>query len=68
MVRSDLKGATMARQREVADGAGVPWSTLRKIIDGDTQSPQYDTIKALWAWYEANPPKPKAAAEAASSQ
>lgn len=51
-VRADLKEANMARQYEVADASGVPWSTLRKIIDGDTENPRYDTIKRLLAYYE----------------
>lgn len=55
-VRADLKGATMERQRAVADGAGVPWSTLRKIVDGATDNPRYDTVKSLADWYERNPP------------
>lgn len=56
VVRTDLKNATMERQKEVADGAGVPWSTLRKIVDKDTESPRYDTVKRLVAYYAANPP------------
>lgn len=57
MTRADLKGAPVARMQEVADGSGVPYSTLRKIVDGRTQSPQYDTIKALAKWYTENPIK-----------
>ena len=51
LVRTDLKDATLARQNEVAKAAGVPWSTLRKIIDGDTQNPRYDTVERLRAHY-----------------
>ena len=60
-IRSDLKGATMERQRQVADGAGVPWSTLRKIVDGDTDSPRYDTVKRLAEYYDRHPPAPPSA-------
>lgn len=51
-IRADLKGATLARQQEVADAAGVPWATLRKIVDGDTENPRYDTVERLRAYYE----------------
>ena len=54
-VRSDLKGASLARQNEVADAAGVPWSTLRKIVDGDTENPRYDTVERLRAYYARQP-------------
>lgn len=56
VVRGDLKEATIERQKEVADGAGVPWSTLRKIVDGDTTNPRYDTVRALVDYYVRNPP------------
>lgn len=56
MVRADLKGASMERQRTVAEGAGVPWSTLRKIVDSDTENPRYATVQLLAAYYERNPP------------
>lgn len=66
VVRADLKGATMERQREVAEATGIPWSTLRKIVDEDTESPRYDTVKRLVAYYEQREASaPPAAQEAA---
>jgi len=62
IVRADLKGATLARQHEVAEGSGVPWGTLRKIVDGDTQNPLYETVRALAAYYQKHPPRPSDAA------
>ena len=56
LVRGDLKGATLERQKAVAEAAGVPWSTLRKIVDRDTPNPRYDTVQRLVAYYAANPP------------
>lgn len=56
IVRADLKGASMERQKAVAEGAGVPWSTLRKIVDSDTENPRYITVQLLAAYYERNPP------------
>lgn len=56
-VRADLKGASIARQEEVARAAGVPWATLRKIIDGATENPRYATVERLRAYYTpAAPP------------
>lgn len=52
-VRTDLTGATLERQREVAAAAGVPWSTLRKIVDRATENPRYDTVERLRAYYQA---------------
>lgn len=63
VVRSDLKDATMERQHAVAVGSGVPWSTLRKIVDGDTTNPRYDTVRALVDYYARNPPSANAAAD-----
>lgn len=51
IVRTDLKGAGLARQNQVAAACGVPWSTLRKIIDGDTANPRYETVEKLRAYY-----------------
>jgi predicted transcriptional regulator len=51
MVRADLKGASLAKQNAVADACGVPWSTLRKIVDGDTDEPKYSTVEKLRAYY-----------------
>jgi hypothetical protein len=67
-VRSDLKGATMARQRQVADESGVPWPTLRKIVDGDTANPQWDTVKKLSTYYANNPPATRPAPDDAPKQ
>lgn len=50
-VRADLKGASVKRQREVATAAGVPWSTLRKIVDRRTPNPLYDTVERLRVYY-----------------
>ena len=63
LIRADLKGATLERQHAVADGAGVPWSTLRKIVDEATANPRYDTVERLRSWYERNPPAPTPTAE-----
>lgn len=51
IVRADLKGATLARQNEVARSCGMPWSTLRKIVDGRTKNPRYNNVEALRAYY-----------------
>lgn len=53
-VRADLKEATLARQHEVAVATGIPWSTLRKIVDGDTENPRYDTVERLRKHYANN--------------
>ena len=50
-VRADLSGATLARQNEVAKACGVPWATLRKIVDGATTNPRYGTVERLRAYY-----------------
>lgn len=55
-VRADLRGATLARQREVAEATKVPWGTLRKIVDGDTENPRYGTVEALRRYYASSPP------------
>lgn len=60
-VRNDLKGATLERQYEVAEAAGIPWSTLRKIVDGVSANPRYDTVERLRAYYAGR-------AEAAKSE
>jgi predicted transcriptional regulator len=64
MVRADLKGASMARQNEVADACGIPWATLRKIIDGDTADPRYSTVERLRAYYLS--PRERAAPQQAT--
>jgi predicted transcriptional regulator len=56
-VRSDLKGAPMVRQEEVAQATGIPWSTLRKIVDGDTENPRYDTVERLRKYYAQSRPQ-----------
>lgn len=58
LVRADLKGASLERQNEVAAGSGVPWSTLRKIVDRVHENPRYDTVERLRKYYIANPPIP----------
>lgn len=50
IVRKDLKGAPVARQREVAHKAGVAWSVLRRAIDGDSNF-NVATIRKLHAHY-----------------
>lgn len=50
-VRSDLRGASLARQKEVAEAIGIPWATLRKIIDSNTTNPRYSTVEKLRAYY-----------------
>jgi predicted transcriptional regulator len=50
-LRADLSGATLARQHEVAQACGVPWPTLRKIIDKATTNPRYDTVERLRRYY-----------------
>ena len=49
IVRKDLKGATVKRQREVAAATGMAWSTLRRIVDGS--SCHYATAEKLRAYY-----------------
>jgi hypothetical protein len=65
IVRSDLKGASIARQQEVADACGIPWATLRKIIDGDTVDPRYSTVERLRTYYLS--PRDRAAVPAQQS-
>ena len=36
IVRADLKGKPVKRQREVAKECDLAWSTVRKIIDGSS--------------------------------
>ena len=53
IVRKDLKGAPVARQREVADKADVAWSVLRRAIDGD-ENFHVETIRKLHRYYFEN--------------
>jgi len=53
-VRQDLSGASLERQRQIAAVMGVPWSTLRKIIDRATENPRYNTVERLRSYYENN--------------
>ena len=43
IVRADLKGKSVERQREVARESDLAWSTVRKLIDGDENV----TVKTL---------------------
>lgn len=49
VVRADLKGATVKRQREVAAICGIAWSTLRRIVDGS--GCQHRTAEKLRGYY-----------------
>lgn len=68
IVRTDLKGATVKRQQEVARACGLAWSTLRRIVDGD-ENIRYSTIQKLRAYYLAprTVTPPQAAQQAAHS-
>jgi len=54
-VQADLKGASTARQREVAVKMGVPFGTLRKIVMGQTKNPGYGHVQRMMAYYQDNP-------------
>ena len=47
LVRSRLEHATRQELKAVASFTGVPFHTLRKIVDGETRNPRYHTIEPL---------------------
>jgi hypothetical protein len=44
-------------RREIAQGSGVPYSTVTKIAAGVTKNPRNDSIDALRAYFLASQPK-----------
>lgn len=54
-IRADLCGATVERQHDVAASMGVPFGTLRKIIDGRTANPRFDTVTKAVEHYRKHP-------------
>ena len=38
----------MAGLQVVADKSGVPFHTLRKIRDGETENPRIETVRQFW--------------------
>jgi predicted transcriptional regulator len=43
------------RWPEVAEGSGVPVSTVRKVAQGRTKNPGVDTVEKLWKYLEQAP-------------
>ncbi|WP_443115465.1 hypothetical protein [Herbaspirillum seropedicae] len=43
---------TRGRWTDAADGSGVPASTIRKIAQGRVKNPRYETVKALFAYFQ----------------
>jgi hypothetical protein len=54
IVRTDLKGGTVKRQREVAAACGMAWSTLRRIVDGS--GCHHATAEKLRGYYATQNP------------
>lgn len=46
-IRSKLSRVTWRNLQRIADEAGVPFHTLRKIVSGETQNPSYRTVEKL---------------------
>lgn len=55
LVRSRLEHATRQELKAVASFTGVPFHTLRKIVDGETRNPRYHTIEPLRRYVESIP-------------
>lgn len=47
-VLSHLKNSDKSALHKVADGAGVSFHTLLKIVNGTTKSPGYTTLKPVY--------------------
>lgn len=44
-VRAALGSLSMAQVHELSRLSGVPWTTLRKIRDGETPNPRLETVR-----------------------
>lgn len=47
-VRAKLAPMTMAQLEQLADRAGVPFTTLVKVRNGQTENPRLETVCAIW--------------------
>lgn len=59
-LRSDLANATTAQIKALAVDMGVPPGTLIKVVNEQTKSPRYETVKAIQAYYDRLPVAPMA--------
>lgn len=50
IVRRHLRGSS-SKQKAVADACDIPWTTLRKIVNGETNDPRHKTVEKLRAYY-----------------
>jgi predicted transcriptional regulator len=57
LIRSRLGSATRPELKAVAEFTGIPFHTLRKIVDGETQNPRFNTIEPLRKYVESIPSK-----------
>lgn len=67
-VRARLQSMKRSRMIELARSAGVPWTTLVKIRNGQTANPGVETVRAIWpelACVDAPPAERAAPAKAA---
>jgi predicted transcriptional regulator len=55
LIRTRLEHATRTELKAVAEFTGVPFHTLRKIVDGETRNPRYQTIEPLRKYVESIP-------------
>lgn len=49
-VKKRLEGRTQAEWRVIAGAAGVPYSTLEKVMYGITQRPSVQTLEPVYRW------------------
>jgi predicted transcriptional regulator len=47
-VRAKLQPLTMAQLESLAGDSGVPFTTLVKVRNGQTENPRLDTVHAIW--------------------
>lgn len=57
LIRSRLEHATRTELKAIARVTGVPFHTLRKIVDGETTNPRYQTVEPLRQYVESIPQK-----------
>lgn len=55
-VRERLELLSIAQTVKLAEAAGVPFHTLRKLRDGETTNPRIETVRLVWAALDAMPP------------
>ncbi len=63
-VRNLLKRLKTVQVRELAIKSGVPFTTLLKVRDGETQDPRIETVRQLWAHLREAVDKPAPKGEA----